>query len=235
MATGDADDILARLQRVIPPWFGTEAEAPVWTAFLAGAASALAGIYSFFGFAKAQTRVATATGGFLELAAGDVAGDGLPRFAGELDSAYSRRIRLEPLRDRCTVTAIKKAVFDITGIEPDVFEGFDLFNNGALGAPSLALGSAGRWSSAGLPRCVFVAVTMHNNYGIPNRGGFDDGVGGLGVGNFSWADNSEIVGSGATQLDVIDAVERVRAAGTKVFVRFVTYGAPEDAANIVPA
>jgi hypothetical protein len=235
MAAGDQSDMVARLRRALPPWFGLDGDAPVFDAFLSGAASALTWLYGLYTFARQQVRVATSTGGWLELSAGDVSGDTLPRFAGETDAAYSRRIRLEPLRDRNTVVAIKKAVFDITGIEPDVYEGFDLFTNGAIDAPNLAYSAAGRWSSTSLPLCVFVAVTMHNNYGIPNRGGFDDAVGGLGSGNFSWADNSEIVGSGATQLDVINAVERVRPAGVNVYVRFVTFGAPEDPSNNVPA
>lgn len=233
MATGDSTDLLARLQRLVPPWFADDA--PVWRAFLSGAAGALSGVYGLISFAKLQTRLATATGGWLDLAAADVAGTGLPRFADERDAPYGLRIRKEPTRDRNTVAAIKAAVFDITGIEPDVYEGFDLFTNGALDAPTMALSAAGRWGSTTLPLCVFVAVTMHNNYGIPNRGGFDDTVGGLGAGNFSLADKAEIVGSGATELDVINAIERVRAAGVNIYVRFVTFGAPEDPDNNVPA
>lgn len=233
--TGDADDILSRIRRGLPPWFGRDGDAPALDALLSGVAALLAWFYGLYQFTRAQTRVATSTGGWLDLSAGDVAGGDLPRFSGETDAAYARRIRLEPLRDRNTIPAIRKAVFDITGIEPDVYEGFDTFGNGAFGASNLALSRAGRWSSTQLAFVVLVTVYMHNNYGIPNRGGFDDGAGGLGDGNFSWADASEIIGSGATQDDVLAALERVRAAGVTIYATFATFGAPEAPLNNVPA
>jgi hypothetical protein len=220
---GDAADMEARLRRLLPPWFGSES--PVVDALLAGAAQVLAFSYGLYAYAKLQTRLATATDAWLDFAGMDFFGR-FPRFKGELDRPYSRRIRLEVFRDRVTRHAYDRAVFDITGDHPEVFEAWRPGCCGGYGAPGLALGRVGRWGSRTTPFEVIVSTPELQNYGIPERGGWGSGVGGYGSGNFSFVDDADTVGSGPTQADVLAAIERVRAAGITAYVRFTQLGDP---------
>lgn len=225
-ATGDSTDLLARLKRVLPAgWFGPDGSFPQVEAVLAGAASVLAFVYSLWAFAKLQTRIATATGGWLELAANDFVGDMLRRFPGETDPAYSRRIRLEVLRDRNTRGAIDRAVFDLTGQHPDIYEAWRPADCGGLGSGSLALGVAGRLGSRGAPFEVIISMAPLANYGLPNWPGLGAPVAGLGFG-FPLATDADLQGSGPAFTDVLVALERVRTAAITHYVRLVQLGDP---------
>lgn len=219
--TGDADDIAARLKRALPRWFGYVADLqPVRDAFVAGIAAALAPLHALITFTRDQARVATATGGWLELAAFDFFGDDFPRLLNESDASYSRRIRQEVLRERQTRNAIDKAVFDLTGIHPEIWEGHYAPVCGGYGTPALAYGVAGLYGSLRAPFHVIVTMPEPTGFGIPNRGGWGTVLGGYGVGNFSFVDESLITGTGATAADILRALDRVRAAGITVLVHF---------------
>lgn len=136
MATGDQADIFGRLRRLLAPWFGDDdAQSSVVAAFLQAPAWALAGVHELLAYAKLQTRIATATDGWLELIAYDFFGDGLPRLQGEQDSAYGLRIRREILRPRVTRAAIEAAMREIPGQANAVrvYEPFNIRDTGAYG------------------------------------------------------------------------------------------------------
>lgn len=217
--TGDQDDLYARLKRLAPPWFGREDDSPVLTALLQGAAWALSFAYALFAFAKLQTRIATATGGWLDLASGDFFGEQLRRFGGELDPIYSRRIRLEVLRDRNDRNGVDRAVFDLTGGHPLVFEAFRPADCGGLGDPSFAWGVTGRYGSSQAAFQVLITAAPPRGYGVPDRPGWDDPAAGVEF-SFSLASDLDVVANGPTQADVLAALERVRSAGVTYFVRF---------------
>lgn len=222
-------DIAARLKRYLPKWFGRTADpTPVLDSLLLGLGTALAGIRSLIAYAALQTRIATATGGWLELIAFDFFGADFPRFNAEPDADYSRRIRQETLRQRNTRAAIDSAVFDITGMHPHIFEGFHAPTNGGYGTPAFAFGRAGRWGSNTSPFHVIVTMPRPTGYTIPYRGGWGSQTGGYGSGNFSFVDDSSLQGHGATAADILAAINRVRAAGIRVIVRFTSpSGEPE--------
>lgn len=218
--TGDQADLTARIKSVLPRWFGfEEGENPVLNALVQGAAQALAFIRSLIAFAALQTRIATATGGWLDLIAADYIDGGLTRFAGETDAQYSRRIRLEVLRDRNTRYAIDRAVFDLTGNHPTIYEGWRPATCGGLGSPSLSLGTTGRLGSSGAPAEVIVTTPAPRGYGIPGRPGWGNTVGGWGS-VFSLASASDVIAPGPTPFDMIAALERVRTEGITLYVRF---------------
>lgn len=220
---GDANDIAARIKRALPRWFGYVADLrPVRDAFVAGMAAALADIFALIDFARKQTRVATSTGGWLELSAFDFFGDDFKRLGGEADAHYSRRIRQEVLRKRQTRDAIDSAVFDLTGNHPQIWEGHYAPVCGGYGTAALAFGVAGLYGSLGAPFTVIVTTPRPTGFGIPNRGGYGTNLGGFGVdlGNISYAGESLVVGNGATEADILRAIERVRAAGITVLVHF---------------
>ena len=91
MATGDQTDILNRLRSVLPPWFGTAAT-PVLNAVLSGFASGAAAVYSLLAYVRLQTRLGTATDGFLDMIALDFFGRRFQRLGNEMDGAFQARI-----------------------------------------------------------------------------------------------------------------------------------------------
>lgn len=223
---GDQSDIAARLRRYLPRrWFGREGDpTPVLNALLWGLASAFAHLWALIAFAKAQARLVTATGGWLDLAAVDFFGpDGFPRFASEREDDYRVRLRKEPLRRRVTRQAIVDIVTDITGAPPvSVYEGFDAPTTGGWGvAGSMGWGVAGLWGSM-VPCEVIITVAEPQGYGIPNVPGWGSGLGGWGVyvEPFRWVDPSMIEGSGPTKEEIIGAVDGVRAAGVTYLIHF---------------
>src|SRR5471032_2921585 len=74
-------DIVARLQRWLPNgWFPTAVGTRVF-AIMAGLASPLSSVLAQITYVKLQTRVRTATDGFLDMISYDYFGNGLPRLS----------------------------------------------------------------------------------------------------------------------------------------------------------
>lgn len=226
---GGQEDIAARLRRFLPYWFGpTAAPTPVLTSLLNGIAWALATIFELIEFAKRQARIATATGGWLDLAAMDYFGEGLPRFKDETDASYRTRIRQEVFRQRNTRAAIDSIVYDLTGEHPRIYEAWRPADTGGWGVPTFAWGRSGYWGSGGAPYEVIVHMQRPQGYGIPDRGGWGSGVGGWGIGNFSWLGEESIQGSGPTITDILNRIDSVRAAGVTIYVKFREFGTPPE-------
>jgi hypothetical protein len=121
MATGDQDDMQARIKAMLPAsWFADSN--PVLQAAIAGAAYALAFVYSLLSYAKKQTRIKTASDGWLDLIALDFFGGRIRRKTGEADNSFRSKIRINLFRQRGTRQAVIKVLEDLTGRTPDVFE-----------------------------------------------------------------------------------------------------------------
>src|SRR3984957_19084211 len=91
MATGDQNDMLARIKALLPNgWF--RGLTPVLDALLSGYAWSLSFIYQLIQYAQLQTRIATATDGFLDLISFDFFGGSLPRKSQEYDAPFRSRI-----------------------------------------------------------------------------------------------------------------------------------------------
>lgn len=221
MAIGDQDDIAARLERVLAPWFGDDDDAKAAiNALMRAPAWALAQLHSLVVYARKQTRLATATDGWLELVAYDFLGDELPRATDEPDAEYSLRIRREIVRDRVTRKALSQLIIDLTGSAPEMYRPTRAGDCGGWGMPGLAYGRVGKWGSRRAPYEVWLTVPYPQGYGIPDRGGWGTGVGGYGVGNFSYVDDADLKGSGPTATDILAAVAANKAAGVTAYVIF---------------
>jgi hypothetical protein len=150
MATGDQADLLGRLKALLPQnWFGG---APtLLTATLQGYAAAGAFVYSLYAYAKLQTRITTATDGWLDMIAADYFGSGLIRPFGQSDAIYRARILGNLLRPRATHDAMVRALTNLTGRAPRVIELGRPLDTGAYGY-LFGYGAAGaygsRWVSA---------------------------------------------------------------------------------------
>jgi hypothetical protein len=214
---GDQADCYARLKQNLPPWFGREDDSPAFNALVQGAAWVLSFFYSLYLYAKLQTRFATMTGGWLDLGASDYFGEALHRFGGEPDGVYSRRIRLEVLRPRNTRTGIDRAVFDLTGNHPAIYEGWRPADIGCVGA-TLWVGTVPIGTPTA-PNTVYITTPAPRGFGIPNVPGLNDSLTGL-ESTFALADAADTIANGPTPTDVLNALERVRTAGRTYFVQF---------------
>lgn len=161
--TGDADDMLARLRALIPPWFADDA--PILDGLLAGIAAVLAFAYRLVAYAKRQTRIATASDTWLDLVALDFFGSRFRRRPVESDDAFRPRILFELLRPRATRDAITTALIDLTGRPPVILE---MFNPGDCGGYGI-----GGFAYAGGGDAVPVS-------------GYGDPAGGYGAGRFAY-------------------------------------------------
>ena len=189
---GDARDMIGRLRAVLPArWFGDAA--PVLDALLAGLAAGGAWVFSQVGAARLQTRIATATGGFLDMIARDFVGRRLRRRVGQGDGAYRARILAELLRARGTRAGVIAAAQDLTGRAPVVFEPQRPEDTGAWGIAA-GYGVAGGWGSLALPFQCFVTAYRPGGAGIATVAGWGSLAGGYGAGAIEYASLDMLAG-----------------------------------------
>lgn len=191
--TGDAEDMVSRLKLVLPSrWFGDTT--PVLDALLGGLAAAWSGLYAVLQFVRAQSRIATASGIFLDMAAGDYTGGALPRRVGEADTAYSIRIRNNLLAPRATRSGLTQALVNLTGRAPVIFEPMNAADTHGYNV-NLGYNAAGGYGSANLPFQFFVTAYRPDTGPVSNAGGYGVGPGGYGTAPMFYADMSEFGGS----------------------------------------
>jgi hypothetical protein len=216
MSTGDANDMLARLRATLPPWFPDDA--PITNGVLAGLAGGLSFGYSLIQFAKAQTRIATMSGGWLDMAAWDFFGARFMRRRGEADASFKPRVLLELLRPRQTRAAISQALVDLTGAAPAIFEPWNPGDCGAYGY-AMGYGCAGCYGSLALRNQIFVTAVLADGPGIPNVGGYGVGMIGYGVAG-EYVDLSQVTGP-ITNEEIYSVVAQTVAAGVTAWVDIV--------------
>ena len=171
-----AGDMQLRLRRMLPArWWADEA--PVLDGLLLGLGTALAAIYGLIAYARQQTRLATATAPWLDLAMQDFLGGRLPRRPQETDDAFRVRLLAAMQRPRATRGAVEQAVLRVTGGTPWMFEPRRPADTGAWNLGCLGYGTAGGWGSLGLPAQVFVVVERPRGTGCALLAGY--GTGGI--------------------------------------------------------
>ena len=121
--TAESDAILNRIIRLLPSrWWSTPA--PIREAIIGGASDVLAQAQALFVYAKAQMRLATATGFWIDLFSYDYLGLTTQRRTGESDAAYAARVKKELVRERVTRSGMMQALLDLTGKAPIIIEPF---------------------------------------------------------------------------------------------------------------
>lgn len=128
---GDGADFAQRLRAVLPArWF--PAVATALDGILAGMGTAWAAVFGQLMFVQKQTRLATVSGGFLDMAAADYTAARVVRRAYEGDDQF--RARLLPLfRSKGTRAALIARLTQLTGNVPVVFEPADVTDTGGYG------------------------------------------------------------------------------------------------------
>ena len=134
MATGDQNDIQSRLRQLIPHGWFLNGLSPLRDALLLGLANILAFGYSVLAYVRLQTRISTATDGFLDLIAADFFGSNLTRAANQTDASFRSRILINIFRERVTRRAVISILTQLTGRAPIVFEPARPADTGAYGA-----------------------------------------------------------------------------------------------------
>jgi hypothetical protein len=213
---GDQQDFLLRLKQVLPlRWFPDQT--PVLDTLLTGIATAWAWSYGLLQTVKAQARIATMSGNWLDLASTDYFGPQLPRRSAEQDGAFRRRIQLELVRERGTRSAVSASLLDLTGRAPRIFEPANPFDTGGYGniarpASGLAYGLAGGWGNLDLNFQFFLTAYRPTGGGIASVSGWACNNGGYGQGAIEYAALSDLPGL-ITDADIYGAVASVLPAG----------------------
>jgi hypothetical protein len=169
--TGDQDDMQTRLLAALPNgWFADEA--PILSGLLRGLANAWSGLYSLLTYVRQQSRIATATDGWLDLIARDYGGPAWARLTGETDAAFSARIRRNLQALSGTRPALIAAVTNLTGRSPVVFEPAYPPDTGGFGTGGLGWNTTGGWGNLSLPYQCFVTAYRPAGGGIASSAGW---------------------------------------------------------------
>ncbi len=171
---GDVADFVSRLWRVLPPrWFSDTA--PLADAVLTGFGVAWSAIYALIDAVRAQARLLTATGGFVDSFAQDYFGVAFLRRNAESDASYIQRIGYELLRPRGTRTAMTTAMAQLTGQPATIFEPARPMDTGGYGAGGVGYGVAGGYGNLRLAYQSFLKVRRPHGAGIAQLAGYRTG------------------------------------------------------------
>jgi hypothetical protein len=133
MATGDTTDITTRLRLSLPKqWFQTDGT--VIGAILGALSTSWAWAYSLYAYIKVQSRILTATDGWLDVVAGDFFGTSVTRKASQSDASFRAAIIINLFRERATRKAIITVLTQLTGRAPVIIEPQRPADTGAYGA-----------------------------------------------------------------------------------------------------
>lgn len=231
---GDVANVLKRLRAVLPQsWFPKTA--PVLDATLTGGATLASDNYSRLQFVKAQMRIPTSTGIWLDLAAWDFFGPRFLRIKNQSDAQFAAAIVAEIFRPRVTRKAVVNAVEALTGRDAKPFEPFNVRDTGglgmfgALGAGQFGLGNRRRHGEA------YLHVLRPLGQGIRSHGGLGSqpgilrmlyGLGRRGGPAAAWGHSrligeNDVVGVPTTN-DVLKLIHFNKAAGIVTWTDIVS-------------
>ena len=216
---GDSNDMLTRIKSLLPRgWF--VGSTPVLDALLSGFAWSLSLIYSLIQYANLQTRIATATDGFLDLISYDFFGNNLPRKMQEMDSAFRARILATLLREKVTRNGMIEALVNLTGRTPLIFEPARPLDSGTWNSPGTGWSTgAGKWGSLGLRAQVFITAYRPSSSGIPNIAGWNASAAGWSTpGQQKWSSRTQVQGA-VTDADIYALIAATVAEGVTAWVR----------------
>jgi len=217
MATGDQQDFFKRIKTLVPRWFGDDT--PTIDALVQGLAWAGSFVYSLWAYAKLQTRILTATDGWLDMIAADFFGPALLRQSNQSDASFRARIVINLFRERATRGGIVKVLQNLTGRTPLVFEPLRPADTGCYGGPAIGYGMAGGYGSMLLPFQALVTAYRPTSSGVPLVAGYGISTGGYGqASRADYAAMSMIQGA-VTDADIYAAIDSVKPAGTIIWTR----------------
>ena len=161
-------DVTTRLLNQMPRGWFDQSTKTLLAALLIGPASALSWAYSLWAYAKLQTRITTATDGYLDLVALDFFGGTLGRFPSETDTNYRTRILALLLHPGGTRAAMVKVITALTGVAPTIMEPANPIDTGCYNGPYLGYGVAGAYSNAALFGFQGLMTVKRGVTGVPD-------------------------------------------------------------------
>lgn len=225
MATGDKNDQYNRLKSLMPVnWFGDDSS--FINALLSGFATINAFIYSMIVYAKLQTRISTATDGWLDMIAADFFGGNIERYEGQSDESFRSTIKINLFRERATRASVIRVLEDITGRTPLVFEPQRPLDTGAYGAPNSGYGINGGYGSMLMPYQALVTAYRPTGSGIPFLAGYGVSTAGYSVASQSQYSSLDMINGFLKDSDIYSAIDSVKPYGTIAWVRIVS-GEPQ--------
>lgn len=221
MSTGDSNDVFSRLKAALPSrWFGATSDSfPVVDSLLTGITTALSFVYSLYAYAKLQTRILTATDGWLDMIAGDFFGSTIIRKANQSDASFRATIIANLFREKGTRKAITRVLTDLTGRAPLIIEPSRPADCGAYDAPNSGYGSAGAYGLVSLTYQAFVNAYRPFGTGIPNVAGYGTVTTGYSTPSQGEYTDPSMSSNTVTDADIYAAIESVRPAATIVWTR----------------
>lgn len=220
MATGDQNDMAARLRGYLPlGWFPTaglpgaqDEPAPVLAALLNGVATVLAACFGQLSYTRLQSRIGTATDSFLDLVALDFFGSELTRQPNQTDASFRSSILWSLFRPRATRAGLIAILQTLTGRLPILFEPARPMDAFCLGTPQNAGLGVARLGSYLMPGQILVNAYRPLAQGIPNVAGLGTGFAGLGSSFLALPDPASAV-TPVPDSAIYAAVDDTRAAG----------------------
>lgn len=157
-------NIALRLQKWLPNgWFPNTLGTRIF-ATLSGFSANLSTVLAQITYVKLQTRIRTATDGFLDLISWDYFGPTLPRNTSEVDNAFRARILANLLRPRVTRQGMITTLTLLTGRAPRVFEPKRPMDTGGWGGnPFGGYGVAGGYSNPAIQQYQALITAYRGN------------------------------------------------------------------------
>jgi hypothetical protein len=213
---GTISDMLSRLWTLIPNWFSDSS--PIINALFDGYAYTQNFIYSLIQYAIDQTRISTATGGWLDMIAYDFFGSTVLRKQGQSDDSFRADIILDLFQEKATRKSINRVITYLTGSAPVIFEPLHVPDTGAYGAPNCGYGKAGGYGSELLPYQAFIQVNNMPLSNVPFVAGYDESVGAYNTASRAeYVPIKSITGT-VTDAQIYSALDRIKPAGTILWV-----------------
>ena len=217
MAIGDQSDSFQRIKSLLPDWYGDSN--PLRDALITGFGYAKAYVYQLIVYAGLQTRIKTATDGWLDMIAADFFGTAVQRKVNQSDASFRNTIVINMFRERATRYAITKILTDLTGRAPTIIEPSRPADTGGL-AINLALGVAGCLGSFSMPYQAFVIAYRPLTAGVPLIPGLATSPFGLGITSGGAVTASIAATQNAVaDSDIYAAIDLVKPAGTIAWTR----------------
>ena len=217
---GDQANYISRMRAAMPSnWFPTNA--PALTGILAGFGKLYSIAYSNFMFAKAQMRLPTTVGIWLDLAAWDFFGPSFTRKAQAAysdDTTFANAIVTQIFKVRVTRAAVLNAVTDASATSARCFEAWRVQDTGARGTPLSGYGAYGAYGGRRVNRArAYLDVIRPRPVSASSFGGYGAPTVGYGAPTIGYA---AFPNEYAIQAPVFNAINDTKPLGITVWVKF---------------
>lgn len=222
MAVGDQSNVLARINAVLPPWFGMDLT-PILTGLLNAFAYAGSLLYSESAYVELQMRITTATDINLDQIANDFFGfNNFQRGMNESDASYRARILASIIPQRATRIAMINILTILTGIPPIIFEPNRPLDCGGYSIAGCGYNVAGGWSDPQVPYQCFIKVFSPIVSSIANVAGWNIATGAWSTpGSLEVWSNSENETSALNAAQIYQAINATKVEGTVCWVQII--------------